>query len=858
MKSSAKTILVIDGHEESLLSVTALLAGMDPGVATLSSASGAEGIELAKTHRPDGILLDIPATGPDRFAVCETLKNEKSLSGIPVVFIIPRDETRENKFRALEAGADGFLAKPVDEPELAAILKTLFRIKDPGHLSLADDERLEQRVAERIKELQEDLQRNLDLAKRTSDSEKRFRLVQDISPDGFTVLHPVRNEKGEVVDFTWVYENPAIARINGTHPEEVVGKRVLDLFPNHRGTSVFQVYVEVANAGNSQVINEVFVGEIVSVPTWLRLVVVAIGEVIAILAQNITAQKRVEEALKKSEEQYRLLFENSSEVIYVAQDGRIVFHNPRIQTISGYSSEEILSKPFIEFTYEDDREVILDHHFRILRGESDPTSIVVRIISKTGRILFVEINPVLIEWNGKPATLNFLSDVTERKHAEDKLRKLSQAVEQSPASVVITNPAGTIEYVNTKFSALTGYNLDEAIGHNPRILKSGKQTDGFYKHLWNTISSGKEWKGEFHNVNKNGELYWESALISPILNEKGEIINYLGIKEDITEQKRFEEDLNIAKNRVEESEEKYRTLIATMMNAFALHEMIFDDDGEPTDYRILEVNPAWEKTVGIKAENVLGRSIKEVMPDIEPVWIQLYGRVVKTGIAEDFTEFNAATGKYYHVNAYRPSEGKFAVFFNDITKRMQAEEALRASEERFSTIFRTSPVAIAVSRMHDHVLMDVNEAWEEITGYSRKEAIGHPASELQLWVDPANRQRMVDSLHTRATAKSEEKIKGKTGGISDVLMVATKINLSGEEYLLSMAQNITDRKQAEAQIRSQLDELVRWQEVMLGREDRVQELKREVNDLCRALGQPPQYPSQEPLPEDPAQTNPVP
>jgi PAS domain S-box-containing protein len=143
--------------------------------------------------------------------------------------------------------------------------------------------------------------------------------------------------------------------------------------------------------------------------------------------------------------------------------------------------------------------------------------------------------------DGKCVQLNgTIQDITERKKAEFQILKLSLAVDQSPACVVITNLEGTIEYVNPKFIELTGYTLEEAMGQNSSILKSGEHSEEFYKDLWDTISAGKAWKGEFRNKKKNGELYWESALISPIKNKKGEISNYLALKEDITERKRLE------------------------------------------------------------------------------------------------------------------------------------------------------------------------------------------------------------------------------------------------------------------------------------------------------------------------------
>ena len=135
-----------------------------------------------------------------------------------------------------------------------------------------------------------------------------------------------------------------------------------------------------------------------------------------------------------------------------------------------------------------------------------------------------------------------VQDITERKRAEEQIRKLSRAVEQSPACVVITDARGDIEYVNPKFTQLTGYTAEEVAGRNPRILKSGLVPAATYEELWKTLISGGEWHGEFANRKKNGEIYWESASIVPIRDSGGAITHFLAVKEDITERKRAEEE----------------------------------------------------------------------------------------------------------------------------------------------------------------------------------------------------------------------------------------------------------------------------------------------------------------------------
>ena len=144
----------------------------------------------------------------------------------------------------------------------------------------------------------------------------------------------------------------------------------------------------------------------------------------------------------------------------------------------------------------------------------------------------------LIDWIART-----LSETIEHKRSSQAVRKLSLAVEQSPSSVVITDTEGIIEYVNPKFMQLTGYTAEEVIGQNPRILKSGETPQEEYKKLWETITSGHEWHGEFHNVKKNGELYWLLASISPIKDDNGVITHFLSVREDITERKRVELEL---------------------------------------------------------------------------------------------------------------------------------------------------------------------------------------------------------------------------------------------------------------------------------------------------------------------------
>ncbi len=176
----------------------------------------------------------------------------------------------------------------------------------------------------------------------------------------------------------------------------------------------------------------------------------------------------------------------------------------------------------------------------------------------------------------------------QKNAAEEKLKIFSRAIEQNAASIVITNFKGDIEYVNPKFSALTGYSSEEVTGKNPRILKSGSKSSSDYKQLWDTIISGMEWRGEFQNVKKNGEIYFESALISPITDENGTITHFLAIKEDVSELKKVDKRIKLLAHSLE-----------------SISECVFVSDN---NHFIIYTNDAFNTTYGYLEGEVIGKN----------------------------------------------------------------------------------------------------------------------------------------------------------------------------------------------------------------------------------------------------------
>ena len=284
--------------------------------------------------------------------------------------------------------------------------------------------------------------------------------------------------------------------------------------------------------------------------------------------QDITEQKKAEEALRVSEKQFRSMFESAS--IGMAQcdpqTGQWLRVNQKMCQITGYSSEEMLKMHVRDITHPDDREKDTGEFQRVVCGESPSYRMEKRYVRKDGKEVWVNVNMTVIRnADDTPVrTMATIEDISGRKRAEEQRKTLLTAVEQSANTIVITDRSGTIEYVNPAFEKNTGYAVAEAIGQNPRILKSGEQDAGFYRDLWATIVSGKTWQGEMLNKRKDGTPYWESVTISPVSDDMGEILHFIAIKENITERKAMQAALSEALYHAEEGSRAKSEFLAIM------------------------------------------------------------------------------------------------------------------------------------------------------------------------------------------------------------------------------------------------------------------------------------------------------
>jgi PAS domain S-box-containing protein len=283
------------------------------------------------------------------------------------------------------------------------------------------------------------------------------------------------------------------------------------------------------------------------------------------IVSDITERKQVEEKLRESEQKLKTLFETSIEGICVVDaNDKINLINPHMEKMLGYNSGELLNMSYTKLLTEDELNDYLTKQQERRKGQSEVYE--QELLTKEGSTIWVMISasPIFDKEGTFQGSFGMFTNITELKAAESEIRKFYLGVEQSPAAVIITDIKGNIEYVNPRFCELTNYSYNDVIGNNPRILKSGNKTKEEYKVLWDTILSGKSWHGELLNKKKNGEVYHESASISPIKNETGEITHFIAIKLDVTEKKKILDELIIAKDMAEESNRLKSNFLANM------------------------------------------------------------------------------------------------------------------------------------------------------------------------------------------------------------------------------------------------------------------------------------------------------
>jgi two-component system, NtrC family, sensor kinase len=342
-------------------------------------------------------------------------------------------------------------------------------------------------------------------------------------------------------------------------------------------------------------------------------------EGVVVVCRDVTVQERTQRELEIQKLYFQTLFDRSPDAIAVVDERNIIKDsNTAFERVFQYSAAESRGSNIDELISAEDQRaeanlasdtVLTSGYFEGIgpRKRKDGKTITVSVV---GSRVWAE--------GGKALVYAVYRDITEEKRRNERLLQLSRAVEQSPVSIVITDQSGTIEYVNPKFTQATGYSFEEAIDSNPRILKGGGTSSKEYEELWSTITTGREWAGVFHNRRKDGTHFWESAKISPVMDSSGTVVNYVAVKEDITE-RRLMEDAMVA------SEREFRQVWEHSLDGMR----VMDANGF-----ILKVNEAFCRIVRMQPEDLLRKHYSVIFapPYQAAILARNHGRLDLSGL----------------------------------------------------------------------------------------------------------------------------------------------------------------------------------------------------------------------------------
>jgi PAS domain S-box-containing protein len=488
--------------------------------------------------------------------------------------------------------------------------------------------------------------------------------------------------------------------------------------------------------------------------------------------------------------------DNASYMItWIGENGRFVYMNNQAQRMLGYHYRDVISKSFKDI-FEGVFPLPWDEIWEVIKQEQQYSF---ETVLTTSKGIEIPADMVLnyLEFKGKQYCCCFAKDITERKRAEETLRDNEARLRLSVQSVNIGlwdwDLKNNTVHFSPEWKSQLGYRDDEISNsfnewekrvHPDDVTLALQKVNNF---LANPQSRHEI---EVRMQHKDGSYRWITALADVLRDADGTPVRMLGCHIDITERKMAEEA-------IKQSEIRYHSLFEKMLEGYSYCKILFDQN-IPKDFVYIEVNSAFETLTGLK--NVAGRKVSEVIPgihDSNPELLRKYSRVALTGRTEQFETYLPLLELYLSITVYSQQKGYFIAMFENITERKRAEIALRESQELFATTFYSGPLMLTISDINTGRYLDINDAFTSVSGFSRDETIGKTSIELG-WITPEDRESLLLDLKTKGKVTGKEiRLKKKNGESVWCLFFGKIIIVSGKEQFLSLAEDITERKNIE-------------------------------------------------------------
>lgn len=792
-------ILAIDDNRDNLTVLSALLAEAFPEIEFISAISGKKGIELCLSEKPDVILLDILMPGMDGFEVCQILKANEITKTIPIIIITAARTDQKSRIKALEAGADAFLAKPLDELELTAQIKAMLRIKIAEDLKMDENARLKKMVAERTESLQKELNERKKTEELLQENEAQFRAFFEKAADAIFIAEI---DSGIVVD-----ANEAASRLMLRSHDELVGIHQTQLHPpviKDIAVDTFNKHTKnIKSSPNSNVLeSKVIRADGVVIPVEILASAVNYHGKPCMMGtfRDITERKKSEESLRLSEERLRLISDSSTDIIcsYDLQS-RFTSANRTLCMALQLSEYEIIGKTHEELHFPESKcKEWAELHEKVLTtGHTIFSESTTPMPDGDEHTYEISLNP-LHDTEKKIIGIGVvIRDITEKKKSEELLRESVYFFKESQRAAFVGS---------YKFNFLADYwTSSEVLEQIFGIDKSYKRDlQGWLGIIYSedrdmmaryfseeVIAKQQPFNREYRIISQlDEELRWVQGLGKLNLDAEGNVVEMIGTIQDITERKLAE----LARS---ETFEFTQSLLKTIPFGMA----IVDEEG-----KLMFQSSNLENVFTSKA---IGRKCWELYCDEKA---QCIGcpliKGIEIGKTEVFETSGILGGRVYEISYTGTMfKGKKAMLeiFQDITDRKRAEAELRESQQLFKGLFNASPDAIVLIDPHHPSIawpiVDCNEAACRMNGYSREELIGQSIDILNTTTGSSEeRIEYLGNLRKHTSVQKEALHRHKDGHIIPIEVSTSVITIDGNEMILGIDRDITDRKQHELAI----------------------------------------------------------
>ena len=818
MENRRTKILAIDDNPDNLVTFRALISEALPDAEVFTTQTGQNGLEIAAAEEPDVILLDIVMPGMNGIEVCRRLKKDNVLHEIPVLFVTATRGDKDSRIQALEAGAEAFVAKPIDESEFFAQVSAMLKIRAANILKRDENKRLALLVDEKTAELRkahsasikllEDLKIENEARK---ENETRFYSLFDHMSAG-AAIYSVINDGKSGKDYIISDFNKAALRMENMEKSEVVGKSLFDLRPNIDEYGLIPVFRDVWKTGKSlHFPTKLYIDE--KYHNWYenRVFRLSTGEIVAIF-DDVTEKELANEQQLISEEKFRYFFDNSVVGKSLTLPSGELQVNKAMCEMLGFSAEELKRKKWQEITHPDDIEDTRKEMDMLLSGEKNAVHYEKRYIRKDGSSFWAVVHSSLRR-SAESQPIYFMTsiiDSTERRKVEEKLiqseekhRRLFETIAQgilyqdTEGMIISANPAAEriLDLIVVQMQGKTIMDLDWR-----SVREDGSLLPGAEYPAMIALRTGKPSGPIIFSIIRPQEKnrIWLSVMAIPLFhNEESTPYQAYSILQDITERKKAEEELH--------ERDKLFANISSQVPGMLYQFVRMPDGTFSVPYSSLGIS----KIFGCSPEDVRNSFepiFNTIIPEDQSIIIQTINESANT-LSQWKCEYRVQVPgepvKWVYGNSIpeKTTDGSivWSGFTMDITDRKQTEKKLLASETRYRTLFEAAKDGILILDAETGMIEDVNPYLIELLGYTRDQFLNRSIWEIGFFQDiVANRDKFLELQEKGYVRYEDLPLHTNDGKQIDVEFVSNVYIVDKQKVIQCNIRDISARKKAES------------------------------------------------------------